>query len=100
MHLADQLKHAFDEIILLGDWSSLSEGRAWHAHSSATVIVSELGRFQDALAIAGAHKEPGHRVDIAVLTDVEVHSDNGLGGLWDATVLSLLRSLIGSGSAA
>jgi NTE family protein len=59
------------------------------------VLVAAESRLRDAARITPALSERGHRLDVAVLTDLDVSSDNRVGGLWERAV-NLRRSLIES----
>jgi NTE family protein len=63
--------------------------------TSAAVVIVEMAHLADAADLVRRLRDVSQeRIDVAVLTNLDVTSDNGVGGLWDPAVVNLEREVV------
>lgn len=87
--LMEQLRPAYDEVVLVSDGRDLPGARSWLSQSTSTVIVCTEATFGEAADLSREFAGNAHRVDIAIMTGLAVVSDNGVGGLWEPSIVPL-----------
>jgi NTE family protein len=83
----EDLRERFDEVVLLRAPEDAPAERPFPAHAAASLLITTESRLDQAAQALTSLRDLRQRLDVAVLTDLTVTSDNKVGGLWERGVV-------------